>query len=857
VRVRIATFAPVNLYQSACLLAYQDDDNYVTVCRDYVNAQLVEWWHETSGSPAVLSSTPATATSNLVLRLDRDRTTNTITAFMSTDGGSNWTQLPGSVVKSLANPRLGIFVGGNISSSAVTADVSWAEVRSNAPPVASLQASPARLSFSRISGGAVPGPQKILLSNPAPGTLNWSATANQPWLSVTSSGATPGALTVAVAPGTLAPGRYDGIVTVTAASATNSPYQIPVTLTVVSLNDRRLLSATILVNGANTSGFNTNPAAPGEFQRYLERYLEHLQIPYEIIDTSTTTPVVDFFDRQLIITGHRGVNLSPAWQDAIANAVNLGSGFLNLDWDPTIGTQSHIQTIFGATGSQAGAPAQSITVPAGVLSDGLTPHYITGLQQRFSGDPAGDIVYAFHKNAANDIQSVRSTVLTGALGTVLARTGNDPLIIATAYGAGRAVHVGTQEYLKADRFGFLQGIDDLFWRGVVWAARKPFALRGYPKFWAVQMDDTVEDWGFRVRDLYDTTLTGTLQANGTGGPWKVTGYLYIFNLVPGSEERASVITDINAGKLMVSPHALEGASFGDLYWNPAPHELTDAEWLSNISEFLDWHEGFGGADRIPDMSRSAVAHFWDLSNNTGFDLWNQFGFRYLTSIQKPGFQRGTDYAGAERIHARPFWLYELPAKFTPDEEQSFFFADDISVNSRAGLPAQNLFLFTTQVKSIGELRPDVAWPSAKTPQGDPWSVQQSVGQFQRTTWRLWSSMAPVQIFTHDTDNYINSTVSDRRSVIQTVSSWLNTNGVRHRFMEELGDYIYARTKSQLTRAEVDGGNVTLGFTGNAATADGLLIDTELRLFLNDDDGTVLTVPGFTGGRLFTTPIGGS
>src|SRR5690606_28046021 len=107
------------------------------------------------------------------------------------------------------------------------------------------------------------------------------------------------------------------------------------------------------------------------------------------------------------------------------------------------------------------------------------------------------------------------------------------------FGDGRAVHFGTLEYLRADRFGFLMGVDDLFWRSLVWAARKPFVVRGYPRLWAVQMDDTLEGWGFRVRDMYDTTLTGEVAPDGTGGPWRVTGYTFIGNLLPGSAERAS------------------------------------------------------------------------------------------------------------------------------------------------------------------------------------------------------------------------------------------------------------------------------------------------------------------------------
>jgi hypothetical protein len=104
----------------------------------------------------------------------------------------------------------------------------------------------------------------------------------------------------------------------------------------------------VLVNPTNASGF-------AEYQRYPERYLEHLQMPYETINVATTSPPAALGDRQLIVAGHRGLNLSSAWRTAIVNAVQGGTGFLNLDWDDNIGAQSHIQTLFGATGSGDGS----------------------------------------------------------------------------------------------------------------------------------------------------------------------------------------------------------------------------------------------------------------------------------------------------------------------------------------------------------------------------------------------------------------------------------------------------------------------------------------------------------------------
>src|SRR5690242_8948345 len=50
------------------------------------------------------------------------------------------------------------------------------------------------------------------------------------------------------------------------------------------------LTVDVLINSTNTTGYNTSTTTPGEYQRYPERYLEHLQIPYRVIDVSSTAP---------------------------------------------------------------------------------------------------------------------------------------------------------------------------------------------------------------------------------------------------------------------------------------------------------------------------------------------------------------------------------------------------------------------------------------------------------------------------------------------------------------------------------------------------------------------------------------
>ena len=58
----------------------------------------------------------------------------------------------------------------------------------------------------------------------------------------------------------------------------------------------------------------------------------------------------------------------------------------------------------------------------------------------------------------------------------------------------------------------------------------------------------------------------------------------------------SVIADINAGKLEVSPHSFGDAALGNMYWDSSNGPLTDQKWLTNMSAIDTWKQGNGGAD---------------------------------------------------------------------------------------------------------------------------------------------------------------------------------------------------------------------------------------------------------------------
>ncbi len=103
------------------------------------------------------------------------------------------------------------------------------------PPASNptIGVSPTSLSFTATAGGANPANQAVNISNVGSGTLSWSVSDNAAWLTLSpTTGTAPSATTASVNISGLAAGTYNGVITVTATGATNSPLSVPVTLTV-------------------------------------------------------------------------------------------------------------------------------------------------------------------------------------------------------------------------------------------------------------------------------------------------------------------------------------------------------------------------------------------------------------------------------------------------------------------------------------------------------------------------------------------------------------------------------------------------------------------------------------------------
>lgn len=123
----------------------------------------------------------------------------------------------------------------------------------NAAPV--ISRNPTALTFTAIQGGANPTTQNITIANSGTGTLNWTASDNAAWLTITpASGTNTGTITASVNTSGLTAGSYSGTITITATGATNTPQTVAVSLTV---------TAPVTSTGTLTWTANTEPDLAG------------------------------------------------------------------------------------------------------------------------------------------------------------------------------------------------------------------------------------------------------------------------------------------------------------------------------------------------------------------------------------------------------------------------------------------------------------------------------------------------------------------------------------------------------------------------------------------------------------------
>lgn len=327
--------------------------------------------------------------------------------------------------------------------------------------------------------------------------------------------------------------------------------------------------------------------------------LGHFGIPYRVRDLGAgRLRAAELEKCAVLVIGQEnlGIGLSASDQKTILQAVAGGLGLVNFDYNLANYDDSYLDMI-GLKGTRHDKGVGTI----GAASIGIVSNsdYLTWTQE--SGRVHS---LAFPIPAA--------VVRAGKRATVLAETEHgNPAVIRADTGGGQVI-----QWLVSPRiwtlqvFGHAHGLDDLFWKGIVLAARKPFAMHCIPPFIRFRFDDcnglyrTDNDMAFvNVLNEYGhkPNMCVCMNALKTSG-WRMLKSLH------------------DSAKVEVAPHTWKGGV--SLYYGDHGKEYTKARFRELIaataslmkkhgikpSKILSDHEHEYSARVLPYLDRLGIEY---------------------------------------------------------------------------------------------------------------------------------------------------------------------------------------------------------------------------------------------------------
>lgn len=552
-------------------------------------------------------------------------------------------------------------------------------------------------------------------------------------------------------------------------------------------------NAVVLVNSQSPSYI--------EFQALLQPYLKQFGVPYDTIDISNTTVGTSIANYQLIIVGHSSLDagsttyLNSTERSNISSAVNSGSGFFSIDSNLANGTSSRysfMDSIFGLSYNGTYTTSSSITVPS-------SSHYITALQNA----PA---TYTVRTSVTGTKVSTPGDVST------LASIGSDELLLATTHGSGRAVQWTTDQWISNAAVGPFQGMDDLVWRGLVWAARKPFVMRGMPPFVSMRIDDVTGN------TLGSSNFAEVAIANQYG----FRPFLALFTSAFDPAKAYQLRDLINSGMATASVHSKADQDF--FYFNhQGGQNLSDATIAANFAAQDELYATYG-----IEPSKVVVFHYYESGSNVYEELAAR-GVEYVATTNTPGYA----YAfGSPPLLLGPYRTYGLPGSVT-NQSYNVYIADWLNI--APGNPLNGTFF---------DFIPEVRGSTYDLAAGRSASEVIATGTTQLKT--ALDSMVPGVLFLHDYE-LGNVSPSTWSSELSGITNNIDSYDPIYVTYDREAQYARALATSSLASATFDtGSNVeSVTFTGAAD------LDTQYYIFTGSGSSitrNALNTTAFANGR---------
>ena len=502
----------------------------------------------------------------------------------------------------------------------------------------------------------------------------------------------------------------------------------------------------IVVNSSSTYYY--------EYVSYIKPYLDNFGIPYDVCNVNSTgLPALS--DYAVIIFGHKNVYSSGYPIAQLEEAVSNGSGLCGLDphlFDYASG--------FNSTITQRSVSSNQISISN-------TSHYITQYHATDSYSPSNNVV-----SLQSSWTVTQRSNLTGGTNLATMTSGGQtiPLLQVTNYGSGKVVKWCGYDWVFESILGPVYGMDDLLWRGIVWAARKPFVMQGMPPFITMRVDDSDGAGGGVIDNFQWIKICnefGIIPWCGTFNNGIPQSYIpTLKNLIDNNHATAS-------------PHAFGN---GFIYFNHDKLASFDAAANARLARDFYVQNGLK-------ISKFFLPHYYEVSSEA-LPVIQAMGGEFLGIHMLPD---NFYYYPTPWINCGP---YRIDRNGMSDSRLPVYYAGYLHLNG------MEFFNCVTEIRDDGgyEWYPDnnVATTSARG---------------IRHLRRALNSMVLATLFTHE-HYFVPITSTNWREIIRQVTSAVSGYDPEYRSMDYAVQYIRAKSNIRITDVTENSGNVEISYTGS-------------------------------------------
>src|SRR5712691_5942736 len=341
-------------------------------------------------------------------------------------------------------------------------------------------------------------------------------------------------------------------------------------------------------------------SSQGEFPLLFEATfgaLAHFGIPFRVADLAAgplTDDTLAGCRAALVAQEHLGGRLGVTGQATLLRAVEQGMGLVSFDAD------------LAAYGSWLSA--------AGLAGAGRAGEVVTGGTQTLGvTDSSHPITWWQDGERTKTLKVPTPTALVRAVdATTLLEDGDGaPMLAARRFGRGKVVQwLVSPKLWRRQYFGHTFGLDDVWLRGITWAARKPFVMKAMPPFVRFRFDDCQGLW----RDAKDLAFVDVLNEAG-----HVPNLSFcIRSLTADGAAKASEL--FAAGRAEFSPHTLAPSTslfYGDERGEYSPARFAElfgeiddvlAKLAIRPSSILSDHDHGWSANAIPGLVQRGITY---------------------------------------------------------------------------------------------------------------------------------------------------------------------------------------------------------------------------------------------------------